>query len=225
MTKEEIEALLSKLAEINITFDFDQYWLTFLLPIAFAAIGAYFGSYLRKSGEIKAVNDNVKNIKEQLKATTKITEEIKSDLAKKTNEHQVKFELYHNKSIEVITTLYSLLSDIQSNAVDYIATANFEEGETETYKKAKESVHSFLHYANRNEIWVPEDLYQQIKDLAKLMNSQVFTVFAYISSKHGTPELAQKSEEKSSQAILVLNDDVPKAKEAILNNIRYILNP
>ncbi|RYH22277.1 MAG: hypothetical protein EON54_25310 [Alcaligenaceae bacterium] len=42
-------------------------WLAFLLIAVFTGMGAYLGSYLRKSSELKAINENFTEVREQLK--------------------------------------------------------------------------------------------------------------------------------------------------------------
>lgn len=58
------------------------YWvlLTVLTTIA-GALGAYFGAYFRRRGEQSAIQSKFNEILEQLKATTELTEGIKSDIA------------------------------------------------------------------------------------------------------------------------------------------------
>lgn len=191
----------------------------------FAGLGAYFGSYLKKSGENKAVNENLESIKNQLKATTKITEDIKAEISQRNTEHQIKYRIYHQKRIEVVTDLYEKLLEIEVNAVSYIMRADFAEGETKDFHNAKKSIHDFLHYANRNMMWVPEELYGKFDEIVKKINNGVFKTFVYISKQYATQKAVELSSGKSTEAIKVLSEDVPKIKEDILATIRKILDP
>lgn len=225
MTKEDIDLLFAKLSEININLAFDNYWLAIILPVIFAGLGAYFGAYLKKSAENKAVKENLENLKQQLKETTKITEDIRSEISQKNTEHQIKYSIYHQKRIEVITDLYEMLLDIEVNATNYIMRADFDEGETEDFLSSKKSIHDFLHYANRNMMWVPEELYDMFDGVLKKINSSVFQTFVYISKQYATQKTVNLSTQKSDEAIKVLSEDVPMVKEEILKSIRKILDP
>ncbi len=225
MNDENIKLILSKLSEISDIFSFDNFALLIILQIVSVGLGAYFGAYLKKSAENKAINENLDNLKIQIEETTKITEEIKSDVSQKTHEHYIKFEKYHNRQVEVIEKLYELLIDLESYATTYIATSNFNEGKTEDFLRAEKATQDFIHYANRTKIWVHEDIYEQIESLAKLLNKHVFSVFVYISSKTGSGESIDKSVAAGDKAIEILESEVPTAKEAILQKIRAILNP
>lgn len=225
MSKENIELFFSKLSDININFTFDNYWLAIILPLLFAGVGAYLGAYLKKSGENKAVNENLENLKSQLEQTTKITEDIKSEIFQRNTEHHIKYGIYHQKRIEVITDLYEKLLDIEVYATSYIMQADFNEGETEGYLNAKKSIHDFLHSANRNMMWVPEELYEKFDSIVRKIHGGVFNTFVYISKQYATQQVVHISTEHTDKAINVLSEDVPKIKEDILVTIRKILEP
>ena len=225
MTKENIDLFFSKLSDVNINFTFDNYWLAMILPILFAGVGAYLGAYLKKSGEINAVNDNLKYLKLQLQQTTKITENIKSEISQRNTEHHIKYSIYHQKRIEVIANMYEKLLDIELYATSYIMQADFDEGETEGFINAKESIHNFLHYANRNMMWVPEELYGKFDSIVRKINGGVFNAFVYISKQKAAQQGVNISAEKTDKAIKVLSEDVPMVKEDILLTIRRMLDP
>jgi uncharacterized membrane-anchored protein YhcB (DUF1043 family) len=76
MNPSELQALLSEFThQTSVTF-----WLGIVLAVISAGAGAFFGAYLQKRGEDQAIRENFAAIRDQLKTTTRDTEEIKQQL-------------------------------------------------------------------------------------------------------------------------------------------------
>ncbi len=223
MTQEDIKLIFPKLSDINVNID--SHWLIFVLYLVAAALGAYFGAYLNKKAENRAIHEDLDKINNQLQQTTKITEEIKSDLDKKAHEFKFKFQKYHERSIEVIEKLYEYLVDIESYATDYIVKSKFGEGPTEEFWKANKAVTEFIGYANKKSFWIPDDLYSEIEGLAKLLDKHVHSIFISIGSQRGNEPTIEASIKANDEAIKALKEDVPKAKSSIVNSVRKIIEP
>src|SRR5687767_1914278 len=77
MTGPELQApLLELLRQISTNI-----WLVAVLALVGAGVGAFGGAYLRKRGADHATQENFTAIREQLKTTTRDTEEIKQQLS------------------------------------------------------------------------------------------------------------------------------------------------
>jgi hypothetical protein len=77
MTASELQApLLELLRQISTNI-----WLVAVFALVGAGVGAFGGAYLRKRGEDRATQENFTAIREQLKTTTRDTEEIKQQLS------------------------------------------------------------------------------------------------------------------------------------------------
>jgi len=80
LTEEEIKLVAEKIAEYGVTLTFDTFILAGVVTLASAGLGVFLTSYLKKNAELKAINENFDSLKEQLTATTKITENIKGNI-------------------------------------------------------------------------------------------------------------------------------------------------
>ena len=225
MSEKAIELLFSKLSEININLTMDTYWLILILPFIASAIGAYAGSYLKKKGEFRAIDENIESLKKQLKDTTKITEGIRSELDKITHKHKYKFEKYHEKSIEVIQNLYELLMDIELTSTTYIESSKSNEGHKDRFIDAKESITNYINYSNKSIFWVPENLYTEIEDLAVLSDKHIHSIFIKTSSQLEGYDNISMGFDETEAAIKSLQKELPKAKASIINSVRAIINP
>ncbi len=61
------------------TFKMSLDWWNYLLIALFSIAGGYIGAYLRKKGELKAINEEYEDILVQIKEQTKETENIKNN--------------------------------------------------------------------------------------------------------------------------------------------------
>ncbi|HOB02022.1 MAG TPA: hypothetical protein PLJ16_01955 [Casimicrobium huifangae] len=79
------EALVRSLANHIASEYVDKTWWFIILAIAITAVAnyfaAYFGAYGRKRGEVLATKADFEEIKDQLKSTTKVAEEVKLAVA------------------------------------------------------------------------------------------------------------------------------------------------
>jgi hypothetical protein len=81
VTEEEIKQIAEQLSSIGLSVAPESYaFLALLITLLITAGGIYFTSYFKKSAEIKAINENFKEVKLQLKESTELTEAIKGSI-------------------------------------------------------------------------------------------------------------------------------------------------
>lgn len=71
-----------------------------------AAVGAYLGGYLRRSGENRAMREGFSAIRDQLKATTRDTEEIKQHLSGRSWRQQQEWAARERYYSQLLTHLH-----------------------------------------------------------------------------------------------------------------------
>ena len=79
MDLETAEKIIALLESHKISLD----WWSYLLIALFSIAGGYFGAYLSKKGELKAISEEYENILVQIKEQTQETESIKTHFEQK----------------------------------------------------------------------------------------------------------------------------------------------
>jgi hypothetical protein len=229
LTEQEMSELASKIAEIGIKIPLDNYIFVGVITLISAGVGAYIGAYLKKKGEIKGLNENFSNLTSQLEVTTRISEEIKGELAKSNHVFNHKFESYHAKQIESIEGLYEHLIALEKAAKSYISSSNDSNKSGHGFKAAREAAEKFILYSNLKEMWIPSDLYTQISELSSSIDTHVYSVLMKVSlnKPEETPAgLADFLVNFSThEALDLINNKVPLAKSGIVNKVRELLDP
>jgi|ERR1700693_2675913 len=80
-------------------------WLLALIPFVFSGLGAYLGSYLKKKGENLATKEDIKDVVEQVRAVTTVTEEIRTKISNEAWDRQKRWELKREVLFEVTKRL------------------------------------------------------------------------------------------------------------------------
>ncbi|CAH7002327.1 hypothetical protein [Aliivibrio fischeri] len=225
MKEEDVIKVVSKMSELGIDLSIDSYILVGVISLFSATLGVFISSYLKKKGEQKAISEEFNDIKNRLIQTTQLTEDIKSNIAKDSHEYHFKFEKYHEKRIEVIERLYELLINIEDNATSYIVTSNFGDGQNDVFKKAKGATEEFIAYSKLRKFWVPIELYNEIEELAILLDKHVYSILLQVGSKTAQDAGIERGITASNDAIDTLQNKVPEAKERIVESIRKLLDP
>lgn len=149
MTEEEIKKIAEQLANMGIQIAPESYAaLAFLVTLIMAVIGFYFTSYIKKSGELKAINENFSAIKLQLKESTELTEAIKGSVQKdlellkaslSRHDHVFKYKLDAYKELNKIW--YELVPKKTSPDMDFDEACEIIGRE---FSKHEDSLISFL---------------------------------------------------------------------------------
>lgn len=89
-------------------------WLGAVLLLVGSSVGAFFGAYLKKRGEDRAVQEGFAAIREQLRVTTRDTEEIKQQLSGRAWRSQQQWsarERYYGDLLQHLHRFRTALSD------------------------------------------------------------------------------------------------------------------
>lgn len=132
-----------------------------LLVTCFAIVAVYFHSRLKKSAELREINNNFSNVLNQQKKLVLATGEIKNALNKDQINYQIKLSAYHEKSIESINDIYVKLLDLRDAAKNLSLM--------QTDKVVQEfvaAVSIFRRTLDEKKIWIPSELSNHIDAVA-----------------------------------------------------------
>ncbi|HZY31949.1 MAG TPA: hypothetical protein VFF86_09960 [Candidatus Methylomirabilis sp.] len=93
MSVEEVRSIVSQFAGNGVPLHWSTYLLILLISLLASGFGAWLGSYLREKGKHLATREDIGEIVEQLRQTTKATEEIKAQVSSELWVGQRKREL------------------------------------------------------------------------------------------------------------------------------------
>lgn len=132
-----------------------------LLVTCLAIVAVYFHSRLKKSAELREINNNFSNVLEQQKKLALATGQIKSSLSKDQINYQIKLNAYHEKSIESINDIYVKLLDLRD------AAKNLSFTQTDTVvQEFVGAVSMFRRTLDEKKIWIPKELSEHIEAVA-----------------------------------------------------------
>lgn len=111
MTTIELQTLLNAAMQQGLSYP----WWAIVLAFVGSAAGAYFGAYLKKRAEDHATRDNFAAIREQLRTTTRDTEEIRQYLTGEAWRNQQQWstrERYYSNLLTQLQNFRLALSEL-----------------------------------------------------------------------------------------------------------------
>lgn len=132
-----------------------SYLLFALLAVAIAII---LSSYFKKTGELKAINDNFVTVLQQQKELKIETGKIQSTLDKDHTDFRVKHEAFHEQSVRSIIEIYNSLLIIREQAGLLQFSVDLEKAQ-----KFHQSVRNFRASLEQNRIWIALDISELIE--------------------------------------------------------------
>ena len=93
MTPSDVKAALNEVLNNGVSLNTTAYLAIVLGWIVAGALGAYLGSFFGKRGETAAIKRDLETIKDSLRQTTTVTEEIKADISGSLWLRQKQFDL------------------------------------------------------------------------------------------------------------------------------------
>lgn len=126
---------------------------------------------------------------------------------------------------EVKERLYELLIKLEDNATTYSITSNFGDSPNKAFQKAKSTTEEFIAYSKLSKLWGPKTLYLETEELPQLLDKHVYSVLLKVSSKNAENNGIEQGIQASTEAVSILQNNVPKAKEKIVKSIRGLLDP
>lgn len=167
-------------------------WITLFIFTLFASGGAFFGAYLKKQGENIAIKENFDAIREQLKVTTRDTEEIKHHLsgtAWLTQQQWSAREMYYSK---ILTHLNNYCLAIDGLAEYYIEPhseykSDSQQGEHfhQLIAESKNAFDEVLKLQGPSALYLSQNAIKCLNELAakhySLINYEVSSTAEYVS--------------------------------------------
>lgn len=157
-TKNIAEALINLKYELIVVY---------FVALCLAILGVYIFSRLKKSAELKEINNNFKTVLSQQQELTEVTEKIRHSLDKESIYYQIRLSAYHDKSIESITEIYEAIIHIRDSAKDL----GFNPSEDESRKFVR-TVSAFRGIFDAKKIWIPRTLSEHIESVAIDMDNR-----------------------------------------------------
>ena len=145
-----------------------------VLAVVAAGIGAFGGAYLRKRGEDRAMHENFTAIREQLKTTTRDTEEIKQQLSGHAWRSQQQWsarEQYYSKLLTHLHHFRMALDDLSDYYLEPGTEHMPDDQRGENFHKLRADASSS--YTEVQKLLGPAAIFlspQAVESLAKLFN-------------------------------------------------------
>jgi len=222
---ENLQDLAREIVDNGVSLSAINYVYISLVAIVSAALGAYFGSYLKKRGAERALQDSFDDVKERLRETTQLSEEIKSSIGLSTLEHQIKFSKLHEKRIEIIEGLYHRLTKMESEGKEFIYRSSPTRSAQDQFDRASGAINEFISYSKLNKFWVEKELFDEIEEVALRLDEIIHGAAFNCDVNPQNPQQFSQAMDKRKKAVEAINHEIPAAKEKIIGSIRKALEP
>ena len=205
-----------------------EVWQTIILALGGnAALLAVLG-WLSKSLVSQLLAKDIEGFKVALQSESEAaTQKLRHDLEKATIEHQVRFSKLHEQRAQVIAKLYKLLVEAHWKSSSFVSVIDWEgePNKQEKYNIAMKSVGDFYQFFEKQRIYLPEELCEDINELIELMRKQAISFGAHVRFKDDamSDEALTKKHIAWSDAWRYFDKEFPLAKAALENEFRSIL--
>ena len=160
-------------------------------------------------------------------ASSEASERLKHELQIVSLEHEVRFSKLHERRAEVIGFLYSLLVEVQWSGQSLVAMAEFvgEPPKQEKYIAAMNKCAEFFREFDKNRIYLPEHVCQQIEEFLRGMRTRVIQFGVYSQANDYAPEhLIKERLDVWVKASDYFDKEVPIARQALEAELRSMLS-
>ncbi len=164
MDYDGLQLIISQLTSAKIEILFINV-LSFLM----AVLLVYFFSRAKKSGELREINNNFKEVLKQQSLLTKETENIKKSLEKDLVNYQIRLSSYHQKSIEAICEIYDSILALREAAKNL----GFSKSEDDA-RAFVQALERFRRVFDFQKIWIPKALENHIEKVAIEMEGKCY---------------------------------------------------
>lgn len=113
MTELELIDVLNRFFDDGIELSAATYFIAALISLISGGAGAYFSSYLKKSGELKAVSEKLESTLTQLQRQTKVVEEVKGRLANQVWIDKQRWEFRKEIFLELMSLLLKIKNECE----------------------------------------------------------------------------------------------------------------
>ena len=220
-----VQDFINEISKHGMTLNVYSYIYVALAAFVSSALGVYFGAYLKKRGEEKAIQANFKTLLKRIEKTTSLTEEIKASVGISTLEYQIRFSKLHEKRIDIIEGLYHRLTKMEKSCRDFLIYNGPTNDIGDHFYKAQEDISDFINYSKLNKFWVDEKLFNEIENVALRIDKIVHKGLFHCNIDPLDGQAFKKAIEENKAAVDEINKEIPKAKENIISSIRKVLDP
>lgn len=173
-------------------------------------------------------DEKLETHKAQLKAQTDIeTERLRSQLNIAAHERQVRFADLHTKRAEVIAELYGLIVQAYWDTSSFVSPAdwNGEPDKKQKYVTAMNAIADFFRFFDKNRIYLPEALCEQLESFVQKMRSEAIGFGVYVRyNDDALPSHAlEKKHDAWTKAWEYFGKEIPMARAALEAELREIL--
>lgn len=203
-------------------------WQTVLLAFGGnAALLAVLG-LLGKSLLEKLIARDTKRFESELKAKSdSAIEQLRSDLAIRSIEHQVRFSRLHEKRATVIAELYGHLVEMLWEAESFLSPMEWagEPNKQEKHHTAMSKLVDFFRYFDKHRIYLPEGMCASLEALALKVRSHViaFGVYVRFRDESLTLHTRDQKEKAWNQGWDAIKNEVPQARKLLEYGFRALL--
>lgn len=165
----------------------------YFIALCIAILGMYLFSRLKKSAELKEINNNFETVLRQQKELTEATGKIQNSLNKESIYYQVRLNAYHDKSISSITEIYEAIIRVRDSAKHL----GFNPSEDEKQKFVR-TVSEFRGIFDAKKIWIPKELSEHIGAVSNEIDKKAHK---FINANAKEKHIDRLSEEKLNSLI------------------------
>ncbi|MGR6837976.1 hypothetical protein ACU5DF_02280 [Aliivibrio wodanis] len=156
MEKEQVVEIVKEVFNYQL-IDGWAYIILFIVTL----VGTYLGAGAKKSGELKAVNDNFDELLRQQEILTENVTQIKQDFEKENIVYQIKMSDFNVRSLEAIELVFSKLVEIKKCARQVYYAQNPEYG-----KNLYAAIEEFRDTYDVKKIWIPKKIADELEEVA-----------------------------------------------------------
>ena len=202
-------------------------WQSILLAFGGNAALLVVLAWLARSFGSQLLAKDLEKFKASLaSASSEASERLKHELQIASLEHQVRFSKLHERRAEVITALYGLLVEVQWAGQSLVAIAEFggEPSKQEKYVTAMNKSAEFFREFDKNRIFLPDHVCQQIEEFLRGMRTRVIRFGVYSQTNDYAPDHVIKEKfDTWVKASEYFDTEVPIARRALETELRNML--
>ncbi len=156
------------------------------------------------------------------------TERLRSQLSMQATEHAVRFQRLHEKRADVVAELYSRLVEAYWKASSFASLAEWsgEPNKQKKYADAMNAFANFFQFFDKNKIFLPSQLCEQMEAFVQGMREKVIGFGVYVG--HADEDLPLPAFEKKHDAWMeawrYMEKQVPATRHGLEAELRSILS-
>lgn len=155
-------------------------------------------------------------------------EKLKSRLNLVALEHSVKFSRLDSKRADTVEKIYSLLVRFHRSTHIFVSVAGYgNQSKEEELNVAKESLSDLMRYFLDHQIYLPQDLCDQIQLLISSISRKAseFGLFVEVGEEALSPKARVAMDRKWNEVSEYFDREVPVLKKNLESELRRILEP